>query len=74
MQHVADTLNAFQGWWKEYPADGVGVFQYLGSAGQIEAIKRAIRINLQSDGYTVNNPGVKINAAGQLEINPNATT
>ena len=27
-QHIADTLNAFPGWWKENPADGIGVFAY----------------------------------------------
>ena len=73
VQHVADTLNAFPGWWKENPADGVGVFQYQNSAGEVEALKRSIRINLQGDGYTVNNPEVKFNASGMLEINPNAT-
>lgn len=72
-QHVADTLNAFPGWWKENPADGVGVFQYLNSAGQEQALRRSIKINLQSDGYTVNNPEVKVNSDGLFEINPNAT-
>lgn len=72
-QHVADTINAFPGWWKEHPAEGVGVFQYLNAAGQEQALRRSIIINLQSDGYTVNNPEVSISANGQLNINPNAT-
>ncbi len=73
MQHVADTLNAFPGWWKENPADGVGIFQYLNSVGQEQAIKRAININLQSDGYNASNPIVYTNSDGQLVVNPNAT-
>lgn len=71
-QHIADTLNAFPGWWKEFPADGVGVFSFLNAAGQEQTLKRAIQIQLSSDGYTVSNPQVKVNAAGQLDINPNA--
>lgn len=72
-QHIADTMNCFAGWWKEFPADGVGVFAYLGSSGQEQKLKRAIQIELTKDGYNVSNPEVKVNAAGQLSINPNAT-
>ena len=72
-QHIADTMNAFAGWWKEFPADGVGVFSYLGSSGQEQTLKRAIQIELKKDGYNVSNPEVNVSAAGQLSINPNAT-
>lgn len=72
-QHIADTLNSFAGWWKEFPSDGVGVFGFYSSAGQEQDLKRAIQIQLSSDGYTVSNPEVEVNAAGQLSINPNAT-
>lgn len=72
-QHIADTMNAFPGWWKQFPADGVGVFQYYNSAGQEQTIKRSLIIQLSSDGYNVRNPEVSVNASGQLSINPNAT-
>ncbi|KAA2242797.1 oxidase [Chitinophaga agrisoli] len=72
-QHVADTINAFPGWWKEYPADGVGVFAYLNSAGQEQALSRAIKLNLTSDGYIVNNPSIVTDADGILTVNPNAS-
>lgn len=72
-QHIADTLNAFPGWWKQYPADGVGVFQYLNSAGQQQALKRSMQIQLTADGYKVSNPQVTIDATGHLTVNPNAT-
>ena len=71
-QHIKDTVNAFPGWWKQYPADGVGAMRYLGSAGQIQALARSIKLQLQSDGYQVNNPQVS-HIAGQLIINPDAT-
>lgn len=72
-QHVADTINAFPGWWKEFPADGVGVFAYLNSAGQEQTLARSIKINLTSDGYIVNNPSIQTSEAGLLTVNPNAT-
>lgn len=72
-QHIADTLNAFPGWWKQYPADGVGVFAFYNSAGAEQILKRKIAIQLKSDGYTVGNPEVTVSAAGQLTVNPNAT-
>lgn len=68
-QHIADTMNAFPGWWKENPADGVGVFQYLNSSGQEQQLKRSVIIQMQADGYTAS-PDVTINSAGQIIINP----
>lgn len=73
VQHIDDTINAFPGWWKNFPADGVGIFQYLNSSGQEQTIKRALTINLQSDGYIVTNPVVFTDAAGRLNIQPNAS-
>ena len=71
-QHIKDNINAFPGWWKQYPADGVGAMQYLGSAGQVQALARAIKLQLQADGYQVNNPKISY-SGGQLIINPDAT-
>lgn len=71
-QHIMDTINAFPGWWKENPPDGVGVFGYLNSSGQQQQLQRAIKLNLTSDGYTVTNPTVTVSQDG-LTINPNAT-
>ena len=72
-QHVADTINAFPGWWKEFPGDGVGVFSYLNSSGQEQSLARSIKINLTSDGYIVNNPSIETDEGGLLTVNPNAT-
>lgn len=71
-QHIEDTIRAFPGWWKQYPADGVGVRSYVGSSGQAQALSRNIKIQLQADGYTVNNPQISF-VGGQLLINPDAT-
>lgn len=72
-QHIADTINAFPGWWKENPADGVGIFQFLESSGQEQEIERSVKINLQSDGYQVGNPNVSKDSNGNLTIDPQAT-
>lgn len=72
VQHIEDTINAFPGWWKNNPQDGVGIFQYVNSIGQEQVIKRAIQINLQSDGYSVSNPEVNV-AGSTITINPNAS-
>lgn len=72
IQHVSDTIAAFPGWWKENPPDGVGIFQYLHSGGQDQVIKRSIRINLLSDGYSADAVSVVLDAAGNLIVIPNA--
>lgn len=73
VQHIDDTINASPGWWKNNPPDGVGVFQYLNGTGQEQTIKRALIINLQSDGYVVTNPDVTVDNTGKLNIIPNAS-
>ena len=72
-QHIADTINAFPGWWKENPQDGVGIFAYLNSGGQEQTLKKTMMIQLTSDGYTLNNPTVSTDANGNLSVTPNAT-
>lgn len=71
-QHIADTMNAFPGWWKENPQDGVGTFAYMHSAGQDQKLKRSLQIQLTSDGYRVSNPKVYTDASGRLVVTPNA--
>lgn len=71
-QHVIDNIAAFPGWWKENPADGVGLFAYENSSGQEQVLQRSIKLQLQADGYQVDNPSVKRNADGELVVTPNA--
>jgi hypothetical protein len=72
-QHIMDTIAAFPGWWKENPADGVGIFAYENSSGQQQVLARNIKQQLQSDGYQCNNPIITQSANGGLIIDPNAT-
>lgn len=71
-QHIEDTINASPGEWKEFPADGVGIRNYLNSVGQEAAIARKIIIQLQSDLYQCNKPDVSYAQDGILTIYPNA--
>jgi len=50
-QHVQDIINSFANWWKEFPTIGVGIKKYLGASGGVQVVKRAIKIQLKSDGY-----------------------
>lgn len=72
VQHVIDTINAFPGWWKEQPADGVGILSYSKSPSDLVGLNRSIGINLSSDGYKIEAPVITLNADGSLIINPNA--
>jgi hypothetical protein len=70
-QHIQDTINAFPGWWKENPSDGVGLLAYLGASGVEQQLSRAIKIGLRADGYSVNSPKVSRDEAGKIIIDPN---
>lgn len=72
-QHIQDTINAFPSWWKENPQDGVGIRSWIGSPANAQEANRKIRIQLESDGYNVQNPSVKFDADGKLIVQPNAT-
>lgn len=72
IQHVADTINAFPGWWKENPLDGVGIMAYIKSPADPQDINRKVKIELQADGYISKAPVVTLTSSGQLTINPNA--
>lgn len=70
-QHIKDTIVSFAGWWKDNVSDGVGIDSFVKSTGQEQVVGRLVKIHLENDGYTVNNPIININNE-KLEINPNA--
>lgn len=72
-QHIADTINAYAGWWKEYPTDGVGIQMFANSSGGGQQLARKIKIELEKDGYKVDNPVIEFGRDGKLNIYPNAT-
>ena len=53
-QHIEDIVEAFVGHYKEFPLLGVGIRQYINSAGAQVELQTFIRLQLEADGYTVN--------------------
>ena len=52
--HVINILKAYTGGFKQFPLVGVGIDYYLASSGTQQVIKRNITVQLESDGYKVN--------------------
>jgi len=72
-QHIEDNIIACPLWWKQYPADGVGVNNYRNSTGKVQQLMGAIKKQLQADGYNCANAVITTSPNGTLTINPNAT-
>jgi hypothetical protein len=53
-QHVEDLIQAYTGHYKEFPLVGVGIDLYINSGGTQQELERSIRLQLESDGYSVN--------------------
>lgn len=70
--HIQDTIKASPLWWKQFPADGVGISAYRNSSGKIQQLMGAIKKNLQTDNYSCGNPTVISNTNGTFSIFPNA--
>ena len=71
-QHIADTINACPGWWKESFTDGVGIVRYLKAQNVQQELSRSIRLNLQADGYN-SNPIISFDKSGTLIIDTNVS-
>ena len=72
-QHIVDTCNAFVGWWKEFPLDGVGIGNFSKSVSGAQQLARKVKIELEKDGYKVDNPVVEFDEEGKLNLYPNAS-
>lgn len=65
-QNVYDILESFQGEWKEYPAVGVGLIQYLKTENPNNAIS-IIKQQLQADGFQVSRVSAEV-VDGNLKV------
>ena len=52
--HIVNICKAYLGGYKEFPLLGVGIDQYIASAGTQQILKRAISVQLESDNFQVN--------------------
>lgn len=71
-QDIQSIINAFPGWWKQYPTIGVGMANYLNSVGKTQEIQRNIRLNLESDAFIVSTLVVEPTPMGEFKLNINA--
>lgn len=71
-QHQADIISSSAGEWKQYPSMGVGANNYLNSDGKVSQLSQSIILQLQADGYSASKPTISFDAAGNLQIVPNA--
>lgn len=70
--HIEDTIVANPLWWKQFPADGVGIRNYTGSVGKEQQAMGEMKKQLIADGYNCNNPTVIIEPSGKVTYNPKA--
>lgn len=53
-QHITDIIQSSPGAYKQFPLCGVAIINYLNSSGAQNILNREIRVQLQTDGYTIN--------------------
>ena len=53
-QHIQDIVFENIGAYKQYPLVGVGLVKYLNSSGTQLVLSREMKIQLETDGYSVN--------------------
>jgi len=53
-QHTQDIIFESVGAYKQYPLVGVGIVSYLNSSGAQLVLSREMQIQLETDGYLVN--------------------
>lgn len=68
-QHIQDLVFENVGAYKQFPLVGVGIIKYLNSSGAMLNLKRQIQIQLQADGYRVNNITFTNNDLSNFTIN-----
>lgn len=71
-QHIQDIIESFPGWWKEYALLGVGISDYINSAGKEQEIQGKIALQLRSDGYQKPTVSVNYSTNGDLTIETDA--
>jgi len=71
-QHIADTINAWPGWWKENPTDGVKIMAYLKGRNIQQELSRSMKIQLQTDGY--NSRPIITQTNNNLTVDPNVNS
>jgi len=64
--HIQDIIYSYQGYWKEFPNCGVGLFDYLNSSGRKQELWNNVNTQIKADGYTINM--LDISDLGEVKI------
>ena len=70
-QHIQDLIFENVGAYKQFPLVGIGIRNYLNSTGQKLILSRNIQIQLQADGYLVNDVKFNNNEISDFTIDAN---
>lgn len=70
-QHIADAMESFPGWWKQYPQNGIGMPKFYKSRVVPGVVLNKVKQQLGNDGYVLINPVVSV-SNGLLQVTPNA--
>jgi hypothetical protein len=57
--HLTHILEAYPGWYRESVLTGMGIKDYLHSAGMAAVIKRNAQLQIEADNYKINRISVK---------------
>jgi hypothetical protein len=71
VKHIKDTITTTPGSYKENPADGVAVNNFLLSSGQEAEVAQKVIFELNKDFYKCNTPIINYDSNGRLKIDPN---
>jgi hypothetical protein len=71
-KHVSDILSANKGFYRQYPTLGAGILRFLKKQdNNLAEMKREIQVNLQSDGYKINDLTITKEGIMNLDYEPN---
>jgi hypothetical protein len=74
LQHQEDIISENTGAYKQFPTLGVGLIKYLNSSGSEGILRRSIQLNLQTDGYFVNEIKFSKNSINEFTVDAERRT
>lgn len=67
--HVINIIKSNTGAFKQFPLVGVGIDYYIASSGTQQVIKRNITVQMEADGYKVNEIGISGDSTYSIDAN-----
>jgi hypothetical protein len=67
--HVINIIKSNLGAFKQFPLVGVGIDYYIASSGSQQVIKRNITVQMEADGYSVNDIAISGDNTYSIDAN-----